>query len=64
MGIGIAHAVAISGWDALVVEPDEAQREKAGARFEGIARCRLRHRGLPQSAAIYALTAADLATPA
>ncbi len=33
MGIGIAHAVAISGWDALVVEPDEAQREKAGARL-------------------------------
>ena len=35
--------------------------EKAGARFEGIARRRLTLRGQPQDAAMYSLVAADLA---
>ena len=33
MGVGIAHAVATSGWDALVVEPDDTQRDKARDRL-------------------------------
>ena len=36
MGVGIAHAVATSGWDALVVEPDDAQRDKAGDRLREV----------------------------
>lgn len=36
MGVGIAHAVATSGWDALVVEPDGAQRDKASGRLDEV----------------------------
>jgi RimJ/RimL family protein N-acetyltransferase len=68
--LAASHALrtpALQRLEIVTLEGNLASRrvaEKAGARFEGIARCRLRHRGLPQSAAIYALTAADLATPA
>lgn len=44
-----------------VNQPSRRVAERAGARFEGIARCRLLHHGQPQPAAIYALTAADMA---
>lgn len=57
---------ALQRLEIVTIEANLASRrvaEKAGARFEGIARCRLRQRGEPQSAAIYALTAADLLTP-
>ena len=36
MGVGIAHAVATSGWDALVVEPDATQRGKARDRLDEV----------------------------
>ena len=64
-----AHALrtpALQRLEIVTIEANLASRrvaEKAGARFEGIARCRLLQHGQPQSAAIYALTAADLLTP-
>lgn len=64
-----AHALrtpALQRLEIVTIETNLASRrvaEKAGARFEGIARCRLLQKGEPQSAAIYALTAADLLTP-
>ncbi len=63
-----AHALrtpALQRLEIVTIEANLASRrvaEKAGARFEGIARCRLLHKGQPQSAAIHALTAADLMT--
>ena len=36
MGVGIAHAVATSGWAALVVEPDAGQRDRARGRLEEV----------------------------
>lgn len=63
-----AHALrtpALQRLEIVTVEANLASRrvaEKAGARFEGIARCRLLQKGQPQSAAIYAMTAADLLT--
>jgi len=57
---------ALQRLEIVTLEANLASRrvaEKAGARFEGIARCRLLHKSQPQPAAIYALTAADLLSP-
>ncbi|MCW8806488.1 MAG: GNAT family N-acetyltransferase [Rhodanobacter sp.] len=57
---------ALQRLEIVIAEANHTSRrvaENAGAQFEGLARCRLLQKGEPQTAAIYALTAADMAGP-